>query len=120
MPEFHYGDYLRSERWAELRATAVGEADGRCQVCNSSDDLNVHHRTYERLGQDDEWRDLVVLCRICHEGYHFLIAEGRPKQRQTIYALNDDEQVFVGYREDGSLLTVAARDYLVPGAVPMK
>ena len=46
---------------------AVGH---RCQVCNGGvGTLDVHHRTYERLGQElDE--GLTVLCRACHSIFH--------------------------------------------------
>lgn len=30
--------------------------------------LHVHHRTYERLGEELP-EDLVVLCEVCHEAY---------------------------------------------------
>jgi hypothetical protein len=42
----------------------------RCQVCNRGlGTLDVHHRTYERRGQElDE--DLTVLCRACHGIFH--------------------------------------------------
>jgi len=88
--DLHYGDYLRSERWAQLRDAAIKKAEGRCQVCNSPEELNVHHRDYGRLGEDGEERDLVVLCQVCHEGYHFIIAEKRPKKRESesIYPQN--------------------------------
>jgi 5-methylcytosine-specific restriction endonuclease McrA len=76
--QFHYGDYLRSERWADLRDWALGAAEGRCQVCNSTEGLNVHHRTYDRLGEKGEINDLTVLCRDCHQGFHLLLAKKRP------------------------------------------
>ena len=49
----------------------VARAAGRrCQLCNlGSVPLNVHHRTYERRGEElDE--DLTVLCRECHHTFH--------------------------------------------------
>ena len=78
---FHYGNYLRSERWKELRMEAVARAEGRCQVCGDREDINVHHRSYDRLGKDGEDRDLVVLCHVCHESFHFLIAKKQPNVR---------------------------------------
>ena len=64
-----YGSYLRSAEWAARRSWKIAEADGRCQVCDSAIGLEVHHRTYERLG-DERQSDLVVLCRQCHELFH--------------------------------------------------
>lgn len=61
--------YLRSEHWRETRAAALERAEHRCQVCNSAKQLDVHHRTYERLGEERP-ADLTVLCRTCHDRHH--------------------------------------------------
>lgn len=65
----NYYDYLRTPEWAALRETALHSARYRCQTCNSPDDLHVHHRTYERLGNERP-DDVVVLCRTCHNAVH--------------------------------------------------
>lgn len=67
--------YLRSEHWQRKRAAALEAAGYRCQVCNENQRLDVHHRTYERLGREAPG-DLTVLCRRCHELFH---ANKRPK-----------------------------------------
>jgi hypothetical protein len=41
----------------------------RDAVARNPDRLDVHHRTYERVGQE-QLRDLIVLCRTCHSRYH--------------------------------------------------
>jgi len=65
-----YSEYLLSVWWKEhIRPRALDRADNRCQICNSEERLNVHHRTYERLGE--EWDgDVIVLCRACHHLFH--------------------------------------------------
>jgi hypothetical protein len=69
-----YPAYLTTTWWASVRAGALERAGGRCQVCNADGPiLDVHHRTYERLGQERD-SDLTVLCRGCHELFH---ANGR-------------------------------------------
>lgn len=69
-----YKAYLQSEEWKARRQHAIDLADGRCQVCYSPDDLEVHHRTYERLFEEAPL-DLTVLCRDCHGLYHQRLAE---------------------------------------------
>lgn len=64
-----YREYLQTEEWKERRRRAMKRAGFRCQVCNQSDTLNVHHRTYERRG-DERNDDLLVLCQPCHELFH--------------------------------------------------
>lgn len=67
--EFDYEAYLASGHWAELRDHALHLACHACQVCNSPHDLVVHHRTYERIGNEDI-ADLTVLCSECHDLFH--------------------------------------------------
>jgi hypothetical protein len=69
--------YLRSDHWGETRAAALERAEHRCQVCNGAKQLDVHHRTYERLGEERD-ADLTVLCRKCHDLFH---DSGRQTQR---------------------------------------
>ena len=62
-----YEAYIRSDEWRERADVAKKRAGYRCQICNRGDiTLNVHHRTYERLGNELP-EDLTVLCRNCHE-----------------------------------------------------
>jgi 5-methylcytosine-specific restriction endonuclease McrA len=64
-----YKQYLQSTAWAHKRQNALTRAYNRCQVCNSQDRLEVHHRTYERLGFEKN-EDLTVLCHKCHTAFH--------------------------------------------------
>jgi len=65
-----YKEYLRTPHWKCRREEKLHAAGRRCQVCNrSSVPLEVHHRTYERLGEELDG-DLTVLCRDCHSTFH--------------------------------------------------
>lgn len=64
-----YAEYLQTAEWKEKRDFVLGFACHRCQVCNSPKNLHVHHRTYERRG-DEDLDDLIALCKTCHELYH--------------------------------------------------
>jgi len=69
-----YREYLRTPEWQERRKRHLKSAGFRCQVCNAGDTvLDVHHRTYERRGNEN-YKDLLVLCRGCHKIFH---REGR-------------------------------------------
>lgn len=65
-----YYDYLKSSRWAELRAEAIELSGGKCQVCNDVDDLHVHHRQYPEVFGEEPLSFLTVLCRRCHKMFH--------------------------------------------------
>jgi len=64
-----YQIYLRSPEWSARKAQAIRSAGHRCQLCNSPLALEVHHRTYERFGQERPG-DLTVLCHTCHQLFH--------------------------------------------------
>jgi predicted HNH restriction endonuclease len=42
-----------------------------CSIRQRRAYINVHHKTYERLGHEDA-RDLQALCRNCHRNTHGL------------------------------------------------
>jgi 5-methylcytosine-specific restriction endonuclease McrA len=74
-----YRDYLKSEHWqsfrkkffASIKARQMREKYGglRCEFCEASGILHLHHRTYKRLGK--EWLgDVVLICENCHNLVH--------------------------------------------------
>ena len=64
-----YKEYLKSSAWKYLKNLSIKAAEGRCQLCNSNKKLEVHHRTYERIGEE-RIADLIVLCHNCHGRFH--------------------------------------------------
>lgn len=64
-----YSEYIQSDGWKVRRLRALALAENRCQVCNSPNRPEVHHRTYERLGHERDM-DLTVLCHDCHKLFH--------------------------------------------------
>ena len=64
-----YLDYIASDVWKELADESRENANNRCKLCNSPENLRVHHRTYERLGKELQ-DDLITLCSDCHEKFH--------------------------------------------------
>lgn len=84
-----YEDYLESHHWQTLSYKTKLERGNRCERCNLSSiwavyifghGLNVHHKTYQRIGHERP-SDLLVLCMGCHANEHGLpqpeIAMGR-------------------------------------------
>jgi len=65
-----YEEYLRTPEWRRRKERKLDQADHRCQFCNRHQRfLNVHHRTYENLGEELDG-DLIVLSRACHSTFH--------------------------------------------------
>lgn len=70
-----YEQYLRTDHWRARRNRALKLATYRCQRCTDNRNLQVHHLSYDRLGEELD-DDLQVLCRGCHLGHH--VAEATP------------------------------------------
>lgn len=64
-----YRDYLTSDTWQEKRRSKFDQVGRRCERCGSTDRIQVHHQTYERLGHE-LLSDLEVLCGDCHKAHH--------------------------------------------------
>ena len=85
-PDYHV--YMRSRAWVKKRQEAFAKYGLRCSVCRTEYDLQVHHKTYLRLGHE-RLTDLCILCDDCHRLHHEskgrltrLDAELREIQRQ--------------------------------------
>ena len=65
-PKFiSYQEYIRSAEWKRRAKQAIEHYGGKCAICGSKDRLEVHHKTYQRLGRE-RMKDLEVLCSGCH------------------------------------------------------
>lgn len=71
-----YPEYRQTHAWLTKRE-AVLERDGdRCQGCGS-EAAEVHHLTYEHIG-DEPIEDLISLCASCHEAEHSIRSSYSP------------------------------------------
>jgi len=66
-----YANYLQSYEWKRKHDYIMNKYGFRCILCFKPA-VNVHHLTYKRIYLEDE-RDLVALCKSCHEFVHDLI-----------------------------------------------
>ncbi len=65
-----YAEYLQTPEWQARRQQHLKSSGFRCQICNAYGvRLNVHHRTYERRGEE-YFKDLITLCETCHTIFH--------------------------------------------------
>lgn len=64
-----YNAYIQSDEWKAKRDQRLALDCNKCQVCGSSDGLEVHHLTYRNLGHE-EMNDLITLCHDCHKKQH--------------------------------------------------
>jgi len=80
-----YRQYIDSAEWQERRREFLVKFNvcARCEMPRwlaeiaYDQDLNVHHKSYANVGNED-WDDLEPLCRRCHEIHKF----GRSELRE--------------------------------------
>ncbi len=69
--DFNYTEYLQSNKWKKIARKIRAKYNYKCAECNSTIDLNVHHLTYEHIGNEQKHLDdLVLLCNKCHKTAH--------------------------------------------------
>ena len=70
--EMDYHDFLNTPYWKAISEKVRQKAGFKCQICNSSESLNVHHRSYENHGDElHHMEDLICICKDCNEKHHF-------------------------------------------------
>lgn len=101
-----YKDYLKSTHWKNKRQEKLSDVEW-CQVCGSTDNLQVHHKRYgysdthqlvksgkiesgSILGKE-RVSHLLVLCPSCHRlTHHYFKGKiGKQKRRQIRKMLNN-------------------------------
>lgn len=67
--EWYRKQYLKTLWWDERRHRALELAAYRCECCDATSALHVHHLSYHHLfGEHDE--DLMCVCNDCHKLAH--------------------------------------------------
>ncbi len=63
-----YHEYLLTPQWQTKRENVLIFWGHRCALCFSDINIEVHHRTYKRLG-NELMTDLIALCSDCHSDH---------------------------------------------------
>jgi len=64
-----YNAHLKSSLWRAKRNKILNRAGGLCEGCREQAATQVHHLTYENLGNEFLF-ELVAICDGCHTRYH--------------------------------------------------
>lgn len=63
--------FVQSSYWKEVRLAVLIRDGKKCTVCQSIEELEVHHLSYKHLGSEHLFLgDLVTICRTCHRESH--------------------------------------------------
>lgn len=76
-----YENYIKSQRWRDLRSLVLRRDGRQCRICGKTGGLmNVHHTSYDN-GILEKGDNLVVLCPECHAKIHEIC-----KQMEMFYS----------------------------------
>lgn len=64
-----YRDYITSDEWKWFREEYYKTHKKECRACGSKIRVNLHHKTYKRLGHE-RLADVVPLCEYHHTELH--------------------------------------------------
>lgn len=78
-----YVEYMRSPQWKRKRHQVLVYWNHKCGMCYKPGKLQVHHRTYERLGHE-LITDLIPLCDECHDKFHDKTRAGMETIQETL------------------------------------
>lgn len=66
-----YHEFLETPYWKAISEYVKYRSKFHCIMCNKTENLNVHHRTYDIHGYElQNINSLVCLCKDCHEKFH--------------------------------------------------
>lgn len=74
-----YNEYLKTKHWLKVKIRKFksftkkhGVKKKFCEACGKKSTVCLHHITYENIGHE-HLKDLVYLCRKCHEETHKIV-----------------------------------------------
>lgn len=74
--EMPYKDFLNTPYWKAIAYKKKEKTLFKCELCNSNENICVHHKTYINHGKElYNMKDLIVLCKNCHEKFHDIVKE---------------------------------------------
>lgn len=66
-----YPQFLASKYWLCIRNAKLEQHAGKCERCNKSNNLQVHHLDYKKRGFEHEnFKRIILLCDGCHNQRH--------------------------------------------------
>lgn len=95
-----YRDYINSQAWLDMRRNRMKLDGFRCVVCGFRHELTVHHKTYDRLGQE-KMADLETLCVRCHNNAHLNDKRHQASEAVALRSTPYTEQDYLFYKRGG-------------------
>jgi DNA-directed RNA polymerase subunit RPC12/RpoP len=99
-----YEAHIRSAQWRNMRQGIIKLRGDKCEHCGYRVTLQLHHKTYERLGKE-LISDLELLCVPCHEKADTArAAEGQARSAAAFYGAGLDTYASKKYGDEWFLV----------------
>ena len=84
-----YKTYIESEEWQERSRNFLNKYP-LCEFCGIEKSNQVHHKTYENIGNETD-KDLTAVCDICHSHIHHIpvVLKTHANTQKAKYILNN-------------------------------
>lgn len=66
LPEQVWVGNAENSQWRELKETIIAERGAKCEICGSTEKLDLHHIKARKCRGKDVVENLQLLCRKCH------------------------------------------------------
>lgn len=96
-----YREYLKSDLWRK-KANEVLKRDKCCQVCETKNNLTVHHLTYANIFRES-LEELTSLCWKCHNSLHAISKKQKCCLSNALYILKSKKLCFVKNKKQKKL-----------------
>ncbi|MDB5250666.1 MAG: hypothetical protein JWQ40_5060 [Segetibacter sp.] len=78
-----YNKYLESAAWLSKRSEILKRDNYTCRYCASTKATQVHHLSYNNLGNEPDF-ELISVCKQCHQEIHCI------DKNQVVYSYNKE------------------------------
>lgn len=87
LKDMPYEQYLQSKWW---RMIIRIYKDKKCAQCSRKYELNLHHISYENLGEERP-NEVITLCKRCHKDLHYYQGRANPTKNMVLkqYTINE-------------------------------
>ena len=92
---------MQSDKWKHKRLLRLKVDRFKCRTCSNTEDLEVHHVSYQNLGNED-LEDLITLCKDCHNAITNVIRQRRYSSRDIQFLDYQEKEVLNYVEKDGS------------------
>lgn len=71
LPTKTYKEFLNSDYWKRIKKKAKSRINyQRCEFCGCMDNLELHHKHYDFIGNEHELSAIIAVCRQHHQFIH--------------------------------------------------